>query len=46
MTPNALIDKTEKPSCAEITKALGPLLKFESSWWIGWGGEQGLAREE
>ena len=45
MTPNALIGKTEKPSSAEITKALGPVLKFESGWWIGWpGNKASLAR--
>ena len=32
----AFIGKTEKPSSAEITKLSVPVLKFGSSWWIGW----------
>ena len=34
--PRAFIGKTEKPSSAEITKLSVPVLKFGSSWWIGW----------
>jgi hypothetical protein len=32
----AFIGKTEKPPSAEITKLSVPVLKFGSSWWIGW----------
>ncbi len=46
MTPNALIGKTEKPSSAEITKALGPSAEIWKQL-VDWlAREQGVAREE
>jgi hypothetical protein len=46
MTPNAFIGKTEKPSSAENTKALGPsaeIWKQLVDWLVR---EQGVALEE